>query len=44
LGTLALNAFDAAFLPYAPRVALRDAAAQEIAQLLRDAPALVEVA
>ncbi len=38
LGTLALAAFDAAFLPHAVRRGLRDAAARDIAQLLADAP------
>ena len=44
LGTMSLNAFDASFLAYTERTALRDGAAREIAQLLKDAPALVEVA
>jgi adenosine deaminase len=37
---VALNGFDAAFLPYAQREALRDAAARELAQLAAGAPPL----
>jgi adenosine deaminase len=38
LSRVSLNAFDAAFLPYAARVALRDAAAREMAQLAVNVP------
>lgn len=38
LARVSLNAFDAAFLPYAERVALREAAAREIAQLASAVP------
>lgn len=40
LGQVALNAFEAAFLPYAERMALRAAAEREIAQLAGDVPAV----
>jgi len=40
LGAVALNAFEAAFLPYAERMALRAAAARELAQLAGDVPPL----
>ncbi len=40
LAVLSLAAFDAAFLPHAQRKALRDGAARECDQLLRDHPSL----
>lgn len=42
LASLALASFDAAFLPYQQKRAMREAAAREIAQLLADAPAMTE--
>lgn len=44
LASLALASFDAAFLPYRQKRALREAAAREITQLLADAPAITEAA
>ena len=41
---LALASFDAAFLPYRQKRALREAAAREITPLLADAPAITEAA
>lgn len=40
LRDVALNAFEAAFLPYAQRMALREAADREFAQLAADVPPL----
>ena len=40
LASLALASFDAAFLPYRQKRALREAAGREIAQLLANAPAM----
>jgi adenosine deaminase len=40
LGEVALNGFEAAFLPHAQRMTMRTAAAREIAQLSGDVPAL----
>lgn len=44
LGRMALNSFEASFLPHLQRTALRDTAAREIAQLLSDAHVPAEVA
>jgi adenosine deaminase len=44
LASLALASFDAAFLPYRQKRALREAAAREITPLLADAPATTEAA
>ncbi len=44
LASLALASFDAAFLPYRQKRALREAAAREITPLLADAPAITEAA
>lgn len=40
LTAVALNGFEAAFLPYRQRMALREAAARELAQLAVDVPAM----
>jgi hypothetical protein len=38
LSEVALNGFEAAFLPYAARMALREAAANELAQAAGNVP------